>query len=115
MCAYLHIKFQVSSIILTSFRQEGRILQPPPPTILQNEPLKSQPSWVKIDEKSYKNIFIYNIEYVTIKHSKYVKINSVNPLHLVFSKVNGYLKEINGNKYLMLLPNNESKEKIKII
>ena len=29
---------------------------------------------VKIDEKSYKNILISYIVYVTIKHSKYVKL-----------------------------------------
>ena len=34
---------------------------------------------VKIDEKSYKNISIYYIGYVTIKDWKYLKINSVNP------------------------------------
>ena len=43
------------------------------------------PNNVKIDEKSYKNILIYYIGYVTIKDSKYVKINSVNPLHILFS------------------------------
>ena len=53
------------------------------------------------------------LEYVTIKDSKYVKINNVNPLYLVFWKVNGYFEEINGNKYLTLLPTNDSKEKIK--
>ena len=35
----------------------------------------------------------------------------VNPLYLIFNKVNGYFEEINGNKYLTLLPTNESKEK----
>ena len=45
-----------------------------------------------------------------IKDSKYVKINSVNPLKLIFDKVNGYFKEINRNKYLTLVPTNESKE-----
>ena len=65
------------------------------------------------DEKSYKNIFIYYIGYVTIKDSKYVKINNVNFLHLIFNKVNGYFEEINGNKYLTLVPTNENKEKIK--
>ena len=50
---------------------------------------------------------------MTIKDSKYVKINSVNPLYLIFSKVNGYFEEINENKYLTLVPTNESKEKIK--
>ena len=51
---------------------------------------------------------------MTIKDSKYVKINSVNPLYLIFNKGNGYVEEINGNKYLTLVPTNESKEKIKI-
>ena len=37
------------------------------------------PNNIKIDETFYKNILIYYIEYVTIKDSKYVKINSVNP------------------------------------
>ena len=50
---------------------------------------------------------------MTIKDSKYVKINSVNPLYFIFSKINGYFEEINGNKYLTLVPTNESKEKIK--
>ena len=43
-----------------------------------------------------------------IKDLKYVKINSVNPLHLYIGKMNGYFDEINGNKYLMLVPTNES-------
>ena len=50
---------------------------------------------------------------MTIKDSKYVKTNSVNPLHLVFNRINGYFEEINGNKYLTLVPTNEGKEKIK--
>ena len=38
---------------------------------------------------------------------------SVNTLYLICGKVNRYLEEINGNKYLTLVPTNESKEKIK--
>ena len=38
------------------------------------------PNNIKIHEKSYKNILIYYIGYVTIKDLKYIKINSVNPL-----------------------------------
>ena len=68
---------------------------------------------IKIDEKSYKNIFIYHIGYVTIKDSKYVKIISLNLLYLIFNKVNEYLEEIDESKYLTLVPTNESKEKIK--
>ena len=48
-----------------------------------------------------------------IKDLKYLKINRVNPLYLIFIKVNGYFEETNGSKYLMLVPTNESKEKIK--
>ena len=57
--------------------------------------------------------YSYLTEYVTIKDSKYVKINSVNPLCLIFSKVNEYFEEINKNKYLALVPTNISKEIIK--
>ena len=42
---------------------------------------------------------MYYIGYVAIKDSKYVKIYGVNPLYLLFSKVNGYFEEINKNKY----------------
>ena len=73
------------------------------------------PSSIKTDEKSYKNILIHYFGYVTVKDSKYVKINSVNPLYLIMNKVNGYFEEINENKSLTLLPTNESKEKIKKI
>ena len=41
-------------------------------------------SQLKIDKKSYKNIGIYYIGYITIKSiSDYENINSVNPLHLI--------------------------------
>ena len=48
-----------------------------------------------------------------IKDSEYIKMNRVNPFYLIFYKVNGYFDEINGNKYLTLVPTNESKVKIK--
>ena len=50
---------------------------------------------------------------MTIKHRKYIKINSVNPLYLIFNKLNEYFEEISRNKYLPLAPTNENKEKIK--
>ena len=43
---------------------------------------------IKTDEKSYKNILIYYIGCVAIKDSKYVKINSIHQLYLIFNKVN---------------------------
>ena len=48
-----------------------------------------------------------------IKNSEYIKINSVNPLYLIFSKLNGYVEKINGNKHLTQVPTNERKEIIK--
>ena len=67
------------------------------------------PNNIKTDEKSYKNILIYYIGYVTIK--EYIKIYSVNPLYFTFRCVNGYFEEINRNKYLTLVHTNKSKEK----
>ena len=47
-------------------------------------------SQIKIDKKSYKNIGIYYIRYITIKSiSDYENINSVNPLYLIIAEVNG--------------------------
>ena len=54
-------------------------------------------------------ILIYYIGYVTVKG--YIKTYSVNPLYFIFRHVNGYFEEINGSKYLALIPTNESKEK----
>ena len=50
---------------------------------------KFDPNNIKIDDKSYKNIFIYYIGFVTIKDSKCIKVNGVNSLYLFFIKVNG--------------------------
>ena len=46
------------------------------------------PNNIKTDEISTKKILIQYIEYVMKKDLKYLKINSVNLLYLVFSKVN---------------------------
>ena len=52
---------------------------------------------LKTDKKSNKNIDIYYIGYIPMKDFDYVKINSVNPLHLIIGKVDGYIEEKNGN------------------
>ena len=47
-------------------------------------------SLLKIDKKSYKNIGIYYIGYITMKSiSDYENINGVNPLYLIISEVDG--------------------------
>ena len=47
---------------------------------------------------------------MTIKDSKYVKVNILNPLYLIINKVNGYFEEINRDTFLTLVLTNESKE-----
>ena len=60
------------------------------------------PNLLKIDKKSYKNIDIYYIGYITMKDSDYVKIKSVNPLYLIISEVFGHIKEKNESKYFLI-------------
>ena len=56
------------------------------------------PNKIKIDKKSYKNILIHFIGYMTVKDTRYIKVNSINPLYIIINKINGYFEEINGNK-----------------
>ena len=66
---------------------------------------------LKIDKKSYKNIDVYYIGYITIKrfddceniHSYTVNIQlSVNPLYLMIHSATGHFKEKNDEKCLIL-------------
>ena len=69
---------------------------------------------LKIDKKSYKNIDIYYIGYITIKKiDDYESIYSVNPWYLCIGHASGYLEEKNGNKYLIFDSVNENKEVLK--
>ena len=72
------------------------------------------PNIIKIT--SQKNILIYYIGCITIKEWKYIKINSINPLHLIFSKVNGQklMERFNTNEIFNEIFN-DSKETIKQI
>ena len=57
---------------------------------------------LKIDKKHYKGINIYYIGYITIKKiDDCENIHSVNPLYLLVNHASGYIKEKNGNKYLI--------------
>ena len=53
---------------------------------------------IKIDEKSYKNILIFHIEYVIVKNLNSITINSVNPLYIVINKINWYIEKSNGKR-----------------
>ena len=68
-------------------------------------------SHLRIDKKSYKNIDIYYIGYITIKSiSDYENINSVNPLYLIIADVDGYIEKNNGNKYLTFASTDKNKK-----
>ena len=71
-------------------------------------------SMLKLDKKSYKDIVIYNIGYITIKKiGDYKNINSVNPLYLRIFQAGGYIEEINGDKYIIFDSTDENKELLK--
>ena len=66
---------------------------------------------LKIDKKSYKNIGIYNIGYITIKKiDDYENIYSVNPLCLLVDHASGYIEEKEVNKYFIFDSTDENKE-----
>ena len=80
--------------------------------IIDLENLKS--NLLKIDEKSYKDIGIYNIGYITIKKiDDYENIYSVNPLYLFIAHASGYIEEKGENKYLVFDSTDENKELLK--
>ena len=57
---------------------------------------------LKKDKKSYKDIDIYYIGYITIKKiGDCENIDSGSPLYLMIGKVDGHIKEDNGNKCLV--------------
>ena len=63
---------------------------------------------LKLDKKTYKDLYIFNIGYVTIKKIGYgYDVNSVNPLYL-------RIKEINKDKYLIFDDTDKNKELLEI-
>ena len=66
---------------------------------------------LKIDQKSYKDIEIYNIRYITIKKIDDCKnIHSTNPLYLRINHASGYIEEKGVKKYLIFDSTDENKE-----
>ena len=64
---------------------------------------KFQSNLLKIDKKSYKDIGIYYIGYITInKFGDYENIHSVNLLYLIIHSATGRFKEKNDEKYLII-------------
>ena len=74
------------------------------------------PILLKIDRKSYKDIGIYNIEYIAIKKTNDCEtIYSVNPLYLLVNHASGYIEEKGVNKYLISDSADENKRVTKKI
>ena len=58
---------------------------------------------LEVNKKSYKDINIYYIGYITVKtFSDCKNIHSVNPFYLIIYSATGHFKEKNGEKYLVL-------------
>ena len=75
---------------------------------------KFDPILLKIDRKSYKNIGIYNIGYITIKKiDDCENIYDVNPLYLLINHANGYIEERGVSKYLIFDSTDENKKLLK--
>ena len=49
---------------------------------------------ILLNKKSYKNILIYDVSYKTLLGAK--------PLHTAFDKVDGFIGDYDGTKYLLL-------------
>ena len=62
--------------------------------------LNFEASNLKLDKKTWKNIYIYYIGYID-KNPEW-NVNSVNPLYLLINRVYGYVSEKNGNKFLTI-------------
>ena len=68
---------------------------------------------MNIDKKSYKYINIFNIGYATKKKvGDCMNINSVNPLYLCITHVNGYIEEKDSNKYLAVFDSTDENKKL---
>ena len=69
------------------------------------------PRLLNLDKKSYKNIDIYYVGYIT-RRDEY-KINSVNPLYLLVHRIDGFIEEKIGNKYLNIAFTDSNNEVLK--
>ena len=71
-------------------------------------------SLLKIDKKSFQNIGIYYIGYITIKRiDDYKNLYGVNLLYLIICKVDGFIEEKHESRYLVFDSTDESKKVIK--
>ena len=63
---------------------------------------------LKLDKKTSINLDIYYIGYVTKKPEW--GVNSVNPLYLMINRIDGFIEEKNGDKYLNIAHTDRNSE-----
>ena len=70
------------------------------------------PNMLNLDKKkTFKGTDVYYIGYVTKKEE--YKINSVDPLHLLIYKIDGFIEDKRGNKYLNIAFTDNNDEVLK--
>ena len=68
-------------------------------------------SLIKLEKKSFENIAIYYVGYIT-KKDEY-KINTMNPVYLLTGEIDGFIEEKEGNKYLNVAFTDSNSELLK--
>ena len=68
---------------------------------------------LKLDKKSFKNIDVYYIGYIT-KKDQY-KINSVYPLYLLVHRIDTFIEVKEGSKYINIASTDSNSEALKKI
>ena len=69
------------------------------------------PRLLKIDKKELMNFGIYYIGYVDKK--PHWNVNSVNPLYLMINRIDGFIEEKDGDKYLNIADTDRNSEILK--
>ena len=67
---------------------------------------------LKLDKKTSMDLGIYYIGYVTKKPEW--NVDSINPLYLVINRIDGFLEENDGDRYLSIVSADKNIELLKI-
>ena len=66
---------------------------------------------LKLDKKTSMNLGIYYVDYVTKKPEW--RVNSVNPLYLMIKRIDGFIEEKDGDKYLNISDTQRNSEMLR--
>ena len=96
MSLYLCTKFQVSSLILSRFRQGGGVNSPPPPP--QNRPLKSPPRLGLTSHCRKGNIFVLKC-FMQLTSTNLDGSQRVGSKFFIFCRKEGVTQKVGGSKH----------------